>query len=299
VVVDTPGTSCKNPTEAGAKRIQGIIDEVLQFFDKNAMILGRKNSPIFCHGYWGLHHRGSNLFKGCKTLIGYGLPRPNLEEVRNRYYTIYGTFEGWEAYYDYLTAAEVIQFVGRQRAHRFDDDFTLILICSGFNGEFLADLGCKVAHISSYDVREDLGSAIDQRRAGIVNAAINLKNQGKKLTQQALADLCECTQSNISQALTRFWRGWKGFKQKILGELKGLTKSALYFRNEQARNKVWTRVAIASIARDLLVTVDTLGNQAWDHIFEHTPPEELPQIIAVISRLFTLNPIWDDESLEF
>jgi transcriptional regulator with XRE-family HTH domain len=293
--IETPGFGSRNLSEAAIARGDAIIEKVKEQ-DPHTKVIAYKNGAIVCDGYWGNHTRGSNEFVGTQTMVLVGAPFPNLGEIQDNYRAQHGHLVGFEEYYNHLVAAEIIQAVGRQRAHRFQSNFNIFHICTGINPSFLEHLGCRVNLIHAAQIDPSLGSVSQSKRYTLAQVAMQMAETGIKVTQAAIAEVLGVTQSAVSQILKEFRGGWQGFKKEILGDLLNNTKSALYFSKSAANLDDWAGFDVASA---MILTIDLVRSQDWATLktmLNESTPEKRHWATAIMLNLFGIAPPNSPES---
>ena len=292
-VIDTPGTKSRQSlfnSQQSQDRVNGIIQEIRDQRDERARVIGFKNCPIAHDGWWGNHSRGDNSNAGVKTLITYGLPYPNLEACRAQYRAMTGGLDGFEAYYAHLVAAEIIQVAGRQRAHRFDSEFELFMICTDLDPRFLKHLGCQVNVIHAAQINPKFGTDSQYRRFRLGQIAKEVLETGHKLTQAAIAQVSGTTQQAVQQMCKAFPGGWKAFRREIQGSLIKPTKGALYFDSNAHQLDDWqgfTPLTAVTIIAPLLQSQDFAAIKS---LIEDATPSKKMWVQAIALNLFALEP---------
>jgi hypothetical protein len=295
--IETPGTGSRqnlNESKQAQDRVMSLIEKIKVERDANARVIGLKNCPIPHDGYWGNHSRGDNSNSGVRTLIAYGLPYPNLEQSRAEWRAIAGTLDGFEAYYGHKVAAEIIQVAGRQRAHRYDGEFNLYMICSGLDPRFLKSLGCKVNVIHAAQIDPKLGTHSQYRRFQAAHMAREIYETQGVLTQSNLANVLGITQQAVQQITKSFAGGWKAFREKIQGSLISSHKDDLYFALDAQEFDDWQGFTpLEAVA----IILPLLQSQDWDgfkDLLQVTCPQKINWVVAIALNLFAL----DDDPVE-
>ncbi len=152
-------------------------------------------------GAWYRDSRGVNDFLTVKTLILIGTPIPNIASLLSEYSILTGQHpteedEGFKAFVDRTTRAEFIQAIGRLRAHRRPDEQLQIVILSDF------DLGIPTNKVKASQITIEAADKSERLQLAFKAAANQLKAEGEKITQTAIAKLTGYSQ----QYLSRFWK---------------------------------------------------------------------------------------------
>lgn len=175
-------------------------------------------------GQWFVNLRGSNEFQNAPALAVFGIPYQNVGHLQALYQTLTGEFapldretphEGLQRFIEAHTEAEIEQAVGRLRSHlRPDEQLTFIFV-----GNYdLGFLGCEVEQIEAFQITPEAGTPAQITRWKIMEAVHQLQDQGKKVTQQALATLIGKSQELISKIAKQFG-GWTRLKKLLLALL--------------------------------------------------------------------------------
>lgn len=187
-------------------------------------------------GHWHHDNRGSNAFKGVEALAAFGTPRTNLGAAQDKYRALFGSLEGFEDYYQDLVEAEIIQLVGRQRAHMYPDkQFTLYLISTNQDLSYLEALGCKLINKEAFELTPLAGTPKQITVGKLMQAFGQLQDQGEKITQEAIAALIGKSQEFISK-FAKNLGGWPALKKLLLSLLNTYRTSNNFGElNEEAR----------------------------------------------------------------
>ena len=185
-------------------------------------------------GQWFVNLRGSNEFQDAPAMAVFGIPYQNVGHLQALYQTLTGEFapldretphEGLQCFIQEHTEAEIKQAVGRLRAHlRPDEQLTFIFV-----GDYdLGFLGGEVEQIEAFKITPEAGTPAQITRWKILEAVRHLREQGEKVTQQAIASLAEISQPAIAKIAASFG-GWKCLKKILLALLDPLYSSSNNF----------------------------------------------------------------------
>lgn len=174
-------------------------------------------------GAWFVDTRGSNAFMDKSALASFGIPYQNLGYLQALYQTLTGLYVSldkshrdpdFQAFIDHHTRAEIVQSIGRLRAHNRRNE----QLAYYFVGDYdLSFLDSSVEKVAAVDIAINAGTKNQQMRHQLLGAYKYLIEQGQKITQAALAAKAEISQGRISQIASLFG-GWKVLK-KILAVL--------------------------------------------------------------------------------
>ncbi|NJN12981.1 MAG: hypothetical protein HC815_35650 [Richelia sp. RM1_1_1] len=175
---------------------------------------------------WFVDSRGSNDLEGIQNIILDGIPTPNLEALKAEFTCIYGRtpLQGTKTvfqaiklnnplpfrvqpHFEYEISiddefAEFIrhrilqtinQAIGRNRSDRYPDKNFKVYIL----GDFPLDV--PVTLVEAADITPEAATKLERLQIAIKKAVEQLKSEGKKVTQKAIAELANVSQQRISQ----------------------------------------------------------------------------------------------------
>jgi hypothetical protein len=145
---------------------------------------------------WWRDSRGLNDFTDVRTLIVVGTPCRNLLDLLAEYATLTGKVvsaddANFKAFVDRQILADIRQCFGRKMGARCQEG-DLIVFVSDFELDFPAQ------QVKASDISIEAASKSERMEHGIKQAIAWLSDQGKKVTQQAIADCLGKTRSAIS-----------------------------------------------------------------------------------------------------
>jgi hypothetical protein len=168
--------------------------------------------------------RGVNRFSECDAIASFGIPYQNIGVLAAQYQVMTGEPVNLEdensAFQKYLTdliRAEIIQEIGRLRAHRRSNVELTFYFCADYDLNFLLNElpGVKLESVDAFQLCPEAGNASEQTGHAIVNALTQLWQSKQKITQPALANIAEISQAWVSR-FTQRWGGWQHFKKLLL-----------------------------------------------------------------------------------
>lgn len=197
------GMSSKDYSEDCQRRQKALTKAILKSIpdESYAMIAFKGDNHLNYDGYWFNDSRGTNRFMGTRHLIAYGTPYQNYGAVKAAYYTTRGTLEGFDDYYKHLKEAEILQLIGRQRAHLYPkgENFHIYLIGTKLDLAFLEEMGIPVVISHGLEWTSEAGTNPQAIKMALIQKAKELGEQFWKLTQTELAQQLGVTQGRISQ----------------------------------------------------------------------------------------------------
>lgn len=168
--------------------------------------------------------RGVNRFSECDAIASFGIPYQNIGVLAAQYQVMTGEPVNLEdknsTFQKYLTdliCAEIIQEIGRLRAHRRSNVELTFYFCADYDLSFLdRELpGVKLESVDAFQLCPEAGNASEQTGHAIVNALTQLWRSKQKITQPAIANIAEISQAWVSR-FTQRWGGWQHFKKLLL-----------------------------------------------------------------------------------
>lgn len=209
------------------RRGEAVISEITkqcgQKGENYEVISFKKNGSKY---QWFVDSRGSNDLEGIQNIILDGTPTPNLEALKAEFTCIYnrtpkaGTKlikqqveitnqlpEGIQPYFEYEVSVDdefadfirhrilesLNQAIGRNRSDRYPDKQFKVYVL----GDYPLDTPVKLVQASA--ITPDAATKIERLKLAIEKAVQYLKKKGEKITQSAIAQLCNVSQQRISQ----------------------------------------------------------------------------------------------------
>jgi hypothetical protein len=168
--------------------------------------------------------RGVNRFSDVSAIASFGIPYQNIGVLAAQYQVMTGEPVNLEdensAFQKYLTdliRAEIIQEIGRLRAHRRSNVELTFYFCADYDLSFLLDElpGVKLEVVDACSLCTEAGSRDQQTGHAIVKAFTQLWQSHQKIGQKAIAKIIDTTQGWVSR-FTQRWGGWQHFKKLLL-----------------------------------------------------------------------------------
>lgn len=149
-------------------------------------------------GAWWRDSRGVNDFEQASRLVLVGTPCRNLAELLAEYAILSGDHaeedEGFKAFVDRIIRADMYQAIGRLRAHRRPGDQLEVILLSDFDLQLP-----QIHHVDAADITLEAASKAERLLIAARRAIAQLQGEGRKITQAAVAAICDCSQQRISQ----------------------------------------------------------------------------------------------------
>ncbi len=190
-------------------------------------IIGLKkySEDLDLKSWWWRDNRGTNKFLGREAIATFGTPQSNLGAAEDEYLTLFGTMEGFKAYYRQQVKAEFTQLVGRFRAHLYPKrQFTLYCVSTNLDLSHLERLGCAVIKRDVVELCPEAATRRQQDKRKMFNVCLQLQKTKQKITQAAIAAKMKVTQSWICKLFSDVGLTWSEF-MKLFHDLYRGTKA--------------------------------------------------------------------------
>ena len=212
------GIGSNRITKLAQERLNRVVNQ-LQKLHGEMPVIGHKSMGY--ESWWFNDTRGVNHFEGVEKLIFVGTPRKNIGAVRDEYFTLHGTYEGFYEYYQQLVKAEQLQAIFRQRSHRYPDrKFICFYIGTNLDLDFLEDLGINVVHNHAFDYSPEScrKPQVALWKIGeIIKTSIRCGDL--EITQEKIAKAVGISQGRVSQLLNFGRNNWLKLKHFLLEKL--------------------------------------------------------------------------------
>ncbi|MBD2533256.1 PriCT-2 domain-containing protein [Nostoc flagelliforme FACHB-838] len=260
--------------------------------------------------------RGVNRFSECDAIASFGIPYQNIGVLAAQYQVMTGERVNLEdknsAFQKYLTdliRAEIIQEIGRLRAHRRPNVELTFYFCADYDLSFLLNElpGIKLEVVDACSVCTEAGSRDQQTGHAIVKAFTQLWQSHQKIGQKAIAKIIDTTQGWVSR-FTQRWGGWQHFKKLLLLLLDSLNSGSnknladldedekwlarTYFPMLIAESESAPEDALEHVAE--VATIFT--NTALRRVFNFCTPIVLADLLMIILRCLPTE-VYSDQSI--
>lgn len=187
-------------------------------------------------GWWFNHNRGSNLFKNVSTLIGVGTPMANLGKLASDYFALTGDRPSspndmsgrFGDFVQRRTTAEIVQLVGRVRAHLRPTETINVWLLGSISGNTIEEIkekfpGCQINEIEAYSLTPKAAPRGQQITRGFVEGvAIAVRERGNITINQAAA-VVGISQGRASQIASSLG-GFKNLKKILVSLFNALNR---------------------------------------------------------------------------
>ena len=260
-----------------------------------------------CHaeagdGQWFVNLRGSNEFQNAPAMAVFGIPYQNVGHLQALYQALTGDYapldkdnphEGLQQFVEAHTQAEVEQSVGRLRSHLRPNEQLTFIFVADYDLSFL-DL--PVEQVEAFQIAPEAGTPAQITRWKILEAVRQLRGQGEKVTQQAIASLAEISQPAIAKIATNFG-GWKRLSKILLALLDPFYSGSNNF-SELTDEETWTAQTYLpclldesqeAAVRDIGAIIEIYGISAFLRILSATTPHTQARLLALVIRALPAN----------
>ncbi|MBD2255405.1 PriCT-2 domain-containing protein [Nostoc parmelioides] len=227
--------------------------------------------------------RGVNRFSDCDAIASFGIPYQNIGALAAHFQVMTGKRVNladpngiFQKYLTELIRAEIIQEIGRLRAHRRPNEELTFYFCADYDLSFLLDElpGVKLEVVDACTLCTEAGSRDQQTGHAIVKAFTQLWQSQQKIGQTAIAKIIDTTQGWVSR-FTQRWGGWARFKKLLLLLLDSLHSSSNKNLTDLSDEERW-------FAREYF---PTLINEA------EASPEDALKHIAEVATVITVTQL--------
>ncbi|MCG9891350.1 MAG: hypothetical protein MH252_09760 [Thermosynechococcaceae cyanobacterium MS004] len=177
----------------------GAIVQHFQAQDETTRVMDYKKYEA--DGAWWRDSRGVNDFLEVKTLILIGAPCRNLNDLAAEFAVVTGGYpsvddSAFTAFVNRAVLAEIHQAIGRLRAHRRTDESLKVVLLSNI------EMDIPVVQLQAKDLTIDAAHKTERVQIVIEQAILELRREGKKITQQLVSALTSIPRGTIA----RYWR---------------------------------------------------------------------------------------------
>jgi hypothetical protein len=231
------GKLSKNRSPLLTARVNALKETLLKLHKRLGIIewksLAQEAEDRIEYGHF-VDGRGVNRFSDADAIASFGIPYQNIGTLAAHFQVMTGFKVNLEdkdsifqQYLIELVQAEIIQEIGRLRAHRRSNVELTFYFCADYDLSFLlAELpGVKLEVVDACDFCIEAGSREQQTGHAIVKAFTQLVESQQKIGQTAIAKIIDTTQGWVSR-FTQRWGGWARFKKLLLLLLDSLHSSS-------------------------------------------------------------------------
>ena len=287
----------KNRSESLAQRVTALKSELGDRYPDAIKFIDWKSVAAYGEGAWFVDSRGTNDFlkQKVKVLATFGVPYQNLGYLQALYQTLTGRYVSlskddpdpdFQRFVDSHTQSEITQSIGRLRSHLRPDEQLTYYFCGDYDLSFL---GLLVEQIEAFTITPEAGTAGQQTRWVLLQAARQLAELGQQMTQATIATTAGLTQGRISQIAAELG-GWKVFK-KILAVLLKSLYSTPNNLEPLSEDESWTAKTFLplvfdeppeQILKEVANSLQIYGEQVFESILVAMPRELRPRLLGLL-----------------
>ena len=215
-------------SEDKQNRLDALIKTFKSWHNNLGIIDHKKVKPDHA-GHWFHHNRGSNAYKECDAIALIGDPYENIGVLRCQLQLLRPnhTEQEFKDYVSSRVANEIVQGIGRLRAHRRQDELLTAYVVTQTNLDFLKGEipGIEIIKKDAFTINSECGDRVQRMNQRILDAVKEIVSRKEKISAVRIAQMVGCHKSRISQIASNY-RGWKNFKKSLV-TLVGLLKTTI------------------------------------------------------------------------
>jgi hypothetical protein len=252
-------------------------------------------------GWWFNHNRGSNEFEAKSAIASFGIPYPNIGAALSLYQTLIEQPSkeedaDFQSFVRWLTDAEIMQAVGRLRAHNRSHQKLTYYFCADYS----LPEALKPQRLSAQAITIDAGTAAEQTLHKIRQAVSQMVTAGEKLTQSGIAQATGLSQGRVSQIFSRLG-GWKQCKKILVSLLKPSSGATNNFTPLDEETIWLATIFLPTLAHDppeavldgIQGVMTTYGDQGWQQLLSLTDFQTQTALLTACLQL--MPPNWQVE----
>jgi hypothetical protein len=326
VQINGLGKLTKSRSSDLTNRLDALLEELSKKHSSNAVIdhLAVKREG---DGHWFSESRGTNAYQDKTALVTVGSPYQDIGSLAMVYSTISGDKNAvkgnpqFDNFVQRFKHSEVIQAGGRLRVHRRKDEELTWYIVTDEDISYLklAFPGARFEQSSAFSICPEAGTQGEQTFAAICQAVKRLFEEGKKITQNAIAQTCDRikTQGAVSKAFSNNeiiariggWGPLRKIFQALYGSLyRGRNNFSEYWKDELTEDQVWAVETylplfveenpedMEAIATACIEMSDIAGWRGIEAFFRRQPIDKAVEMLAWVIGL--LSDEWRSQFVE-
>jgi len=173
--------------------------------------------------------RGANYAQNAPALASFGIPYPNIGSLESLYTVLTGKPAGkdeseFQEFVDWTVQSEIIQTVGRLRAHLRPLEPLKYYFCADYDLSFLLEHSIKVTTLDAFEITPLAGTPTQMGRWAAIELLSKASSTGadiQKISQAEIAQTLGITQGRVSQLFSALG-GWKLFKKLLVPLLENI-----------------------------------------------------------------------------
>lgn len=290
----------KDRSESLTQRVGALKSELGDRHPDAIGFIDWKSVAACGEGAWFIDSRGTNDFlrQKVKALASFGVPYQNLGHLQALYQALTGRYVSlskdnpdpdFQQFVESHTQAEITQSIGRLRSHLRPDEQLTYYFCGDYDLSFL---GLPVEQIEAFTITPEAGTAGQQTRWVLLQAARQLAEVGQQMTQATIATAAGLTQGRISQIASEVG-GWKVFKKILAVLLRSLysTPNNLEPLGEEESWIAKTFLPLVfdeppeQVLKEVVSLLQICGEQVFESILVAMPRELRPKLLSLLVGL--------------
>ncbi|UKP01403.1 PriCT-2 domain-containing protein [Nostoc sp. UHCC 0870] len=246
--------------------------------------------------------RGVNRFSDCDAIASFGIPYQNIGTLAAHFQVMTGFKVNLEdkdsifqEYLIQLVRAEIIQEIGRLRAHRRPQEELTFYFCADYDLSFLlTELpGVKLEVVDASEFCIEAGDRDQQTGLAIVNAFTQLWQSQQKIGQTEIAKIIGISQEWVSK-FTKRWGGWFKFRKLLLLLLDSLHSDSNKNLPELTDDEMWfaseyfptlcqqSESPPETLLNDIAQVATTIGNRAMQRVLDFCTPQVRANLLMIV-----------------
>lgn len=294
------GQVAKDRSESLTQRVAVLKSELGTRHPDDIGFIDWKSAAACGEGAWFVDSRGTNDFlkRKVKSLASFGVPYQNLGHLQALYQTLTGRYVSlskdnpdpdFQQFVESRTQSEITQAIGRLRAHLRPDEQLTYYFCGDYDLSFLE---LPVEQAEAFTITPEAGTAGQQTRWVLLQAARQLAEVGQQMSQASIATAAGLTQGRISQIAGEMG-GWKVFK-KILAVLLRTLYSTPNNLEPLGEEESWLAKTFLPLVfdgppeqalKEVASLLQVYGEQAFELILVAMPRELRPRLLSLLVGL--------------
>ncbi len=280
----------------------GALKPALRLLHPDISFIEHKLHAEEGDGWWFNHNRGSNEYMERSAIASFGTPYENVGQLQDLWLTLTGDRNvakdapGFSRFVTWQAESEVAQAVGRLRANiRAEEQLTYYSCGDDLDLAFLTRYypGATITQRPAIEITPAAGREGQQTRWALMQGIRACIEQGRKLTQTALANHAHISERRVRQIFEGVDGGWKEFKKAVVVLLESLyrTTSGFELLPEELQFIVTGYLPLvaeepaADVAGALINTARAYGWEAFRAVLAASTPETRGKLLGALLSL--------------
>jgi hypothetical protein len=239
--------------------------------------------------------RGANYATDAPALASFGIPYQNIGSLESLYTVLTGKPAGkdeleFQEFVDWTVQSEIIQTVGRLRAHLRPQEPLKYYFCADYDLSFLLEHSIKVTTLDAFEITPLAGTPTQMGRWAAIELLSKASSTGldiQKISQAEIALTLGITQGRVSQLFSALG-GWKLFKKLLVPLLENIKGKLI---NETGEGMEFLRVCLAlPPIQALAEVVNLVRTCGWKDFVEVVAAASVQTQLRIMGLLLGLLP---------